>query len=93
MAQRGRPKKIQTENEVKMEQKPDVPKYRHMLTYIVKPPSSPDYSAGRITLQDASQLLSEQHEKYGYVVKGFFHAGDAGSDAVGVMYLLEREDV
>lgn len=97
MAQRGRPRKIQTvEDEVKMTEpvkREAAPKYRHILTYIVKPPSSPDYANGVLTMQDVSNMLSEQHEKYGYVVKGFFHAGDAGADKVGVLYLLEREDV
>jgi len=92
MAQRGRPKKIQTENEVKMVQKLDAPAYRHMITFISKQNVAlPEHQI--ITAAQASAILNEQYEQFGYVVDKAFHIGDAGEGAVGVLYVLRRGDV
>ena len=92
MAGRGRPRKIQTNVEENKKVDTNLPAYKHLITYIVKPPSAPDLSQGLLSASDVSKILNEQYA-LGYVVKEVIHIGDRGSDAVGFFYLLERRDI
>lgn len=87
MTTRGRPRKIMTEGESKVERN----KYVHYLTWISGQNIS-NPGLGIVTAAEASAVLQSQYE-LGYTVKAVTPLGQvAEGNAYGFLYLLELND-